>query len=346
MPSNLVQSALSALPVSALAAATSSDPVTPAVSITLSASELQSLPASGRRWQQFLLDAPAANAAADSSQASYRGSQQSAEVSVDGASIGLAFGGSSQRAPSSTGAESDSQSSNQPSNQAWTGGRGLGVSEAAVREVTTTAGNVEAEGMRSAGGRTTIRTESGSNALHGQGFFFDRQNTWGARNPYTQWVQNTGTSAAPSFTALPFTPPDHETVAGLGIGSDIRRDKLFWFAALDLNHRNDPGISTVKNPAEFFTPPEPTSASVTLLSAQLGESQNQAWSDYIGVATSGYAPAGLEQLAALLGPAPRTSAQWVSFGRIDWQAAERHHFTLEGIAANIELSRRRSHARV
>ncbi len=27
-------------------------------------------------------------------------------------------------------------------------------------------------------------------------------------------------------------------------------------------------------------------------------------------------------------------AQWVGFARIDWQAAERHHFTLEGIGAN------------
>ena len=80
----------------------------------------------------------------------------------------------------------------------------------------------------------------------------------------------------------PFTPPDHEIVWGLGMGSRIRRDKLFWFAALDSYHRNDPGLSTVRNPAEFFNLPEPTSASVTLLSAQLGESQNQAYSDYLG----------------------------------------------------------------
>ena len=188
--------------------------------------------------------------------------------------------------------------------------------------------------MRSAGGRTTVRTESGSNAFHGQGFFFDRQNTWGAQNPYTQWVQNTGSTAAPNFASVPFTPPDHETVWGLGLGGDIRRNQLFWFAALDSNRRNDPGLSTVKNPTEFFAPPEPTSASVTLLSAQLGESQNQAYNDYLGIATPGYAPAGLEQLAALLGAAPRTAAQWLGFGRIDWQAAERHRFTLEGIGAD------------
>ena len=42
----------------------------------------------------------------------------------------------------------------------------------------------------------------------------------------------------------------------------------------------------------------------------------------------------LENLDGLLGPAPRTAAQWVGFARIDWQAAERHHFTLEGIGAD------------
>jgi hypothetical protein len=42
----------------------------------------------------------------------------------------------------------------------------------------------------------------------------------------------------------------------------------------------------------------------------------------------------LETLAGLLGPAPRTATQWAGFGRLDWQAAERHRFTLEGIGAH------------
>ncbi len=122
------------------------------------------------------------------------------------------------------------------------------------------------------------------------------------------------------------------------MGSRIRRDKLFWFGAIDSYRRNDPGVAMVKNPSEFFNLPEPTSAAVTLLSAQLGESTNQAYNDYLGVSAADdwQSPqaAGLEQLAGLLGPAARTAAQWVGFARIDWQAAERHHFTLEGIGAD------------
>ncbi len=158
------------LPVAAtISAAKPPDPVTPAVATTITAAQLQALPASGRRWQAFLLDTPAAGASADGSQLSFRGSQQSARVTVDGANIGVAFGvfaGSGMRSSDSTGADSDPQKlANQSGSQAWTGGRGLGVSEAAIHDVTTVAGNVEADGMRSAGGRTTIHTESGSNSF-------------------------------------------------------------------------------------------------------------------------------------------------------------------------------------
>jgi hypothetical protein len=345
----------------ALGATQPSDPVKPAVSSTVSASQLQALPVSGRRWQEFLLDTPGANNLADPGQASYRGSQQSAEVTVDGASIGLAFSASADSGPHSSSAtreDSDRENStSQPGSQAWTGGRGLGVSEAAIREVTTVAGNVESEGMRSAAGRTTIRTESGSNALHGQGFLFDRQNTWGARNPFTQWVRETApatlmfdpSGSVPVFTPEPYTPPDHEMVWGLGAGSRIRRDKLFWFAALDSYHRNDPGLSMVKHPldlcgnlnsngqctypAGFFE--TPTDCQLEALSARLGVAGGQSSGCVSGLVQglTAYSTM-LETLSGLLGPAPRTAAQWVGFGRIDWQAAERHHFTLEGIGAD------------
>ena len=107
-PTSLLPAALLHLPpvAAVVAAAQPPDPVTPAVSTTMNASQLQALPASGRRWQQFLLDAPAASASASSSQASFRGSQESAEVTIDGANTRLAFGviagSGSQTAPPAT----------------------------------------------------------------------------------------------------------------------------------------------------------------------------------------------------------------------------------------------------
>ena len=339
------------------------------VTTTLTATQLASLPAGGRRWQEFLLDTPAASASSDSSQASYRGSLESAQITIDGANTSLRFGAAAgSTAQDRAGQDEDRQNTvSQSMSQSWTGGRGFGVSEAAIQEVTAVAGNVEAEGMRSAGGQTGIETQRGGNALHGQGFFFDRQNNWGAQNPFTQWV--TETAPASELTSLPsvpvfdngpngspesYTPPDHEMVWGLGMGSRIRRDKLFWFGALDSYHRNDPGLSMVKYPylaadhcgtssmypttTGFFA--QPSDCQLQLLSAQLGLTggQSTTWGSNgcvtgLNEALAPYSNM-LGQLASLLGPAPRTAAQWTGFARIDWQATERHHFTLEGVGAD------------
>jgi len=351
----------------ARAAAQKADPAAAVVATTVTATQLQSLPAGGRRWQEFLLDTPAASASPDATQASYRGSQESAEITIDGASTLLKFG--TAGGLGSTARDAGGQGADQPSamNEAMsgfgTGGRGFGVSEAAIREVTAVSGNVEAEGMRSAGGRTSIETERGGNALHGQGFFYDRQNNWGARNPFTQWVTETAPAtltynssgpplSVPIFdngpTGLPesYTPPDHEIVWGVGVGSPIRRDKLFWFAALDSYHRNDPGLAMVKHPYIEQTPTgcgtatgctptttgffaTPSDAQLTLLSAQLDLSGTNPEVEGL----TAYSQM-LETLAGLLGPAARSAAQWTGFARIDWQAAERHRFTFEGIGAD------------
>jgi hypothetical protein len=121
----------------------------------------------------------------------------------------------------------------------------------------------------------------------------------------------------------------------MGLGSKIRRDKLFWFAALDGYSRNDPGVSTVKHPDEFFA--QPTSDQLQVLCARLGLTVQppDGLPPYcpIATATANYSRM-LESLAGLLGPAPRTAMQWTGFGRLDWQAAERYRFTLEGIGAD------------
>ena len=339
---NLVRSVVAAvagLPQtnSAEAAAVEVTPATAAASTTITGEQLQSLPASGRQWQQLFLDTPGASAATASAPVSFRGAGQNpADTTIDGASVRMAFGSAAGSAAGLPAQDPSAQSSPmaRASSQGWRGGHGAMVSESAIRSVEIESGNAEARGAHAEGGRTGVETESGGNTLHGQGFVFDRQNTWGARNPFTQWAQNTGTAASPMFASVPYTPPDHEMAWGFGAGSRILRNKLFWFAALDGYHRNDPGVASVKEFNELFAPVEPTSAQVVLLSAQLGESANQAYEDYMGIPRAGVASTGLEQLAALLGPSQRMSAQWVGFARLDWQAAERHRFTLEGIGAN------------
>jgi hypothetical protein len=324
---------------------------------TLTAEQLQALPASGRRWQDFVLDTQA-GAAGKLGQTAERPST----FGVDGASLGLAFGGAGG---SGKGSYAQGGTSENPAGrsgdgqtamgQPWTGGHGFAMGEAAIREVQTAAGNVEASASRSGGGRMNVETERGANGLHGQGFIFDRQNNWGAKNPFTQWITETtpaiGTNVpvfdnGPSGPPESYTPPDHEMTWGIGVGSRLRRDKLFWFAALDSNQRNDPGVALVRHPYLVETPSgceagsscnptttgffaQPTNDEMQVLAARLGLSSMNPVAEGLTAYSSI-----LETLDGLLGPAPRTSSQWVGFARLDWQAAERHRLTLEGIGAH------------
>jgi hypothetical protein len=318
------------LPMPILAASRESNQVSPAVTITLSAQELQSLPVNGRHWQDFVLDSAPTSAtpAAGQGRISLQGSnQQQTEVAVDGTSLQLAFGSTNdtnESGQSSSGLGPLGQSADKPAamGQIGVGGHGFSLNESAIRRVQTTVGNVAAAEVRAAGGSLNVETQSGSNELHGRAFLFDRQNVWGAQNPFTRWVQNTGTVTSPVFTSIPYTPPDRATVWGVGVGGRIRRNKIYWFAALDNYNRNDPGVSMVKNPSVFFASQK--EATMQVLGARLGMTEEQAVTTYNNM---------LETLDGLLGPAARTATQWSGFGRVDWQASERHHFTLEGIGA-------------
>jgi hypothetical protein len=308
--------------------------VSPAATTTMTASELQALPISGRHWQDFVLDSTPTSAtpAGGEAETALRGAGQSPPaIAVDGANKELAFGTTGSSGQGSFGRGALGQGGEDPAGMArvGSGGHGLAVSEAAIRAVETAAGNVEATADRAAGGRMNVETQRGANELHGQGFIFDRQNAWGAQNPFTQWVKETTAAtetAVPVFTAEPYTPPDRETVWGIGLGSRIRRNKLFWFAALDGSERNDPAVSSVKHPDEFFA--QPANDQMQVLAARLGLSSVNP----VVEGLKAYS-AMLETLDGLLGPAPRTAQQWTGFGRLDWEAAERHRLTLEGIGA-------------
>ena len=78
----------------------------------------------------------------------------------------------------------------------------------------------------SGGGHAQVETRRGSAGLHGQGFLTDRQNLWGAQNPFTQWVKESAPATlvtTPGFSAYPYSAPDRDDTWGIGLGSAIRR---------------------------------------------------------------------------------------------------------------------------
>jgi hypothetical protein len=302
------------------------DSTSAATTITVTADQLQALPASGRRWQDFVLDAPAAASSATGTPAAsfLATGSAAAETRLDGAGTRLAFGGTGG---SSSGGQAGGGTGT--SAQAWAGARGFAPGASAIRSVQTEAGDIEAHAASAGSNRIGVETERGANDLHGQTFVFDRQNTWGAQNPFTQWVKQTASATGtttPVFTPEPYSPPDREIDWGVGVGGRLRRDKLFWFTALDGYRRNDSAVATVKHPAEFFA--QPSNDQMQVLSARLG----LASTNPVGEGLAAYSTL-LSTLDGLLGPAPRTASQWIGFGRLDWELAERHRLSLEGIGA-------------
>lgn len=281
---------------------------------SLDAAQFQALPIAGRDWRNFVLNGAAETAvvAADGERSPLLVRNEN-DITVDGIRIQLAFG---------------SASGGQTRNHAATL---LGPGESAVHELQGS-GLGDAMGVRAGGRGLNVETQRGGEHLHGQAFLFDRQDLLGAQNPFTQLIKETPPAtlaAIPSFTTTPFTPGNREALWGAGIGGALPKRRAFWFAALDGFERNDPAVSMVKHPENFFA--QPSNDQMQLLSAQLGIGS----ADPISAGVGAYSKL-LESLTRLLGPAARSTSQWIGFGRVDWSAGERHRFTVESSAARVD----------
>lgn len=142
-----------------------SGPAASATASIVTSTEIESLPASGRRWEEFVVDAPADSTQANGAPSSLNSlGPQTSDVSVDGFSLRLAFGSTTAPSTDSPARSSSGQGVVAPSGtgQAWSSGRGLVICEATVEQVRTTVADAA-----TAGERTDIETRTGSSTLHG-----------------------------------------------------------------------------------------------------------------------------------------------------------------------------------
>ncbi len=91
----------------------------------------------------------------------------------------------------------------------------------AIQETKLTLQNYDAEFGKALGGVVTVQTKSGSNELHGSGFWFRRTDATAARDPFTQFAANPLTGK--------FIPSDKWQQFGGTIGGPIIKNKLFFF---------------------------------------------------------------------------------------------------------------------
>src|SRR3989440_2895414 len=188
-------------------------------SSNINQTSINNLPINGRRWSNFALLTPGATPDGTFGLISFRGiSGLLNNNTVDGGDNNQAFFAEER-------------------------GRtriSYSISQDSIREFQVNTSSYSAEYGRSAGGVVNAVTKSGTNQFHGTGFYFQRNNKWGARNPRSFVTQNVGGV----FLPVAFKPQDVRHQFGGTIGGPIKRDKAFFFFSYDQQKRNFPGVST------------------------------------------------------------------------------------------------------
>ncbi|AXC11547.1 Oar protein [Acidisarcina polymorpha] len=276
------------------------DTTSAAITTNLSNTALENLPSNGRRWSNFAL--------------------QTEGVTPDQNGYGLlSFRGISVLLNNNT---IDGVDNNQAFFSEERGRTRIGYSttQAAVQEFQVNTSNYAAEYGRAAGGVVNTVTRSGGNQFHGQAFFYDRDNAWGATNPFTTLTQRL---ADGSYATTPFQPVDWRKQWGAGIGGPVKRDKVFWFFAYDQYKRNFPGVARTAD-ARSGTALKlfnlPSAQQLDVLAARLQTNSAAALADYNTV---------LAGLDSMLGPVPRTADQYILFPKIDWDLNDRNHLIFQ-----------------
>jgi hypothetical protein len=109
-----------------------------------------------------------------------------------------------------------------------TGGTQQNFSQEVVQEFQLSSTNMDLSTAIGAGGAINIATRGGTNDLHGSVFFFDRDHDFSAY-PYLQRV-----------ATEPSSPFFARRQSGFEVGGPIKKDKLFFFSALE--HTNQVGV--------------------------------------------------------------------------------------------------------
>jgi hypothetical protein len=178
------------------------------------------------------------------------------------------------------------------------------ISQSAVREFQVNTSNYSAEYGRSAGGVTNAVTKSGTNDLHGDAFYYQRNNELGARPPLAfQSVLVNGFA-----TQVGAKPKDVRHQFGGTLGGPIKKDKLFFFFSYDQQKRNFPGLGVFANGNYLNTVGRAGLLSRGLTNPQIDDT--------------------LTFLNSLTGQVPRRGDQTLVLPKIDWQINTKNTFTI------------------
>jgi len=198
-----------------------------------------------------------------------------------------------------------------------------------VQEFQVTTADYSAEYGRAVGGVVNAITKSGSNEIHGDLFYFNRDNTiGGAFTPFA-----TGAVATPSgYVTEPIKPLDIRQQMGGDAGGKIIKDKLFWYFNFDDQVHHFPVTNIPTTPNNFFLPitvAMPASCTNATLSGS-GAPKTLTTGQILACRgfTQSEVTSALGFLDSTTGTSPRTGDQTLFFPKLDWKPTDRDTITL------------------
>jgi hypothetical protein len=165
------------------------------------------------------------------------------------------------------------------------------ISQDTVQEFQVIPANASAEYGRVMGGVVNTITKSGTNQFHGGGFWFFRNRTLNARDPFAT-----------------FNPPEWRHQVGGTLGGAIKKDKLFFFLGTEETRRNFPLLGS-------------------LVRAGVIDSNAQKWIGCASPATPAQCSAIDALLPRFFGLLPRRVSQDIGFGKLDYFLSDRNHLS-------------------
>jgi len=197
---------------------------------------------------------------------------------------------------------------------------GYTIPKAAVEEFQVNTSNYSAEYGRAAGAVINTLTKSGSNQYHGEVYFYDRDNEWGAINPFTTLTTNQNGT----FVTNPYKPKDVRKIYGFQAGGPILKDRLFFSFTFDRYDKDYPGTAKATNPSAFFAAPSAATIN-TFAQRENGLFPNQTpTAAQTAQATTDYND-GLSGLLSETGPVPRKGQATIFFPKVDWTINSKNH---------------------
>src|ERR1700754_27608 len=182
------------------------------------------------------------------------------------------------------------------------------ISQSAIREFQVNTSSYSAEYGRSAGGVVQAVTKSGTNDFHGDVFYFQRNNKWGARNPLATNTVLVSAGPPAVFDVVGIKPEDVRHQFGGTIGGPIVKDKAFFFFSYDEQRRNFPGLARFSQPNFLNTATTSTLTARGLTTAQINDAPTF--------------------LSSLTGPTPRRGDQRLFLPKVDWNITKNNAFSV------------------